>query len=200
MLSASSLAYAQAGKAAVKNPPLPIHIEADALRHDEQRQQSVFTGNVVLMRGGITIHAGRVEVRKDAQGNQHADISADPGQRALMRQLRDGENELVEATSAAIEYDGLTDVFKLVGQAELRRFRGPQMVDWASGDLIVYDSASDVYTVDRKPVGMGQGQAQGSSAPTGRVRAMLTPHGAEPAAAPLPLQDATRPPAQGARP
>lgn len=199
LLLAASLAYAQGSGAAGKtvgsaaNPPLPIHIEADALRYDEQRQHSVFTGNVVLMRGGITIQAARVEVHKDEQGNQYANITAEPGQRALMRQLREGENELVEATSAVIEYDGLIDVFKLVGQAEMRRFRGAQMVDLVSGDLIVYDSVSDVYTVDRKPVGIGQGQSQ-PAASGGRVRAILTPHGAEPAPAPLPLQDAERPP------
>lgn len=207
LLMAASLAHAQNGGAAGKtagsaaNPPLPIHIEADALRYDEQRQQSVFTGNVVMTRGGVTIQAARVEVRKDAQGNQYADISAEPGQRALMRQLRDGENEIVEVASAVIEYNGLTDMFKLIGQAELRRFRGSQMVDLVSGDLIVYDSVRDVYTVDQKPViGMGQSPGQSQPAAGGRVRAILTPHGAEPAPAPLPLQDAERPPVQGGRP
>ena len=34
----------------------PMNIEADALRHDELKQTSVFTGNVVMTKGSIAIH------------------------------------------------------------------------------------------------------------------------------------------------
>jgi lipopolysaccharide export system protein LptA len=41
----------------------PMNIEADALRYDDLKQTSVFTGNVVLTKGTILIRGARVDVR-----------------------------------------------------------------------------------------------------------------------------------------
>ena len=46
----------------------PMNVEADALRHDDLAQTSVFTGNVVLTKGTILIRGTRLEVRQDADG------------------------------------------------------------------------------------------------------------------------------------
>ncbi|MCP2937323.1 lipopolysaccharide transport periplasmic protein LptA, partial [Salmonella enterica subsp. enterica serovar Typhimurium] len=84
---------------------------ADALRYDDLKQVSIFTGNVVLTRGSIVIKGARVEVRQDPQGYQFGVVTAAEGQRATFRQKRDGENEFVEGESDTIEYDGRADVF-----------------------------------------------------------------------------------------
>jgi lipopolysaccharide export system protein LptA len=91
-------------------------------------------------------------------------VTAAPGQRASFRQKRDGDNEYIEGESETIEYDGRADVFKLIKNAELRRLRGTQVSDLVSGTTILYNSLTDVFTVDG-------GTQKGSE----RVRATLTP-------------------------
>jgi len=142
----------------------PMNIEADALRYDDLKQTSVFSGNVVLTRGSIIIKGTRIEVRQDPQGYQFGVVTAEPGQRAFFRQKRDGEDEYIEGESETIEYDGRADVFKLIKDARLRRLRGTQVADVVTGDIIQYNSLTDVFTVDGSPQKGGE-----------RVRATLTP-------------------------
>ena len=67
----------------------PMNIEADALRHDDLKQISVFTGNVVVTKGTIILRGAQLEVRQDAQGYQFGVMTAEPGKRAFFRQKRD---------------------------------------------------------------------------------------------------------------
>ena len=46
----------------------PMNIEADTLRHDDLKQTSVFTGNVVMTKGSIILRGAQLEVRQDPQG------------------------------------------------------------------------------------------------------------------------------------
>ena len=46
----------------------PMNIEADALRHDELKQTSVFTGRVVVTKGTIVLRGTRLDVRQDPDG------------------------------------------------------------------------------------------------------------------------------------
>ncbi len=142
----------------------PMSIEADALRYDDLKQISVFSGNVVLTRGAIVIKGARIEVRQDPQGYQFGVVSAEPGKLAYFRQKRDVGDESIEGESETIEYDGRADVFKLIRKAQLRRLRGNQVADVLSGDIIQYNGLTDVFTVD------GGTQKDGE-----RVRATLTP-------------------------
>ncbi|MFN4362156.1 MAG: lipopolysaccharide transport periplasmic protein LptA [Hylemonella sp.] len=166
-LALAGLAHAEKG-----DRQQPMNVEADALRYDDLKQVSIFTGNVVLTRGTIVIRGARVEVRQDPQGYQFGVVTAAEGQRATFRQKRDGEDEFVEGESETIEYDGRADVFKLIKNAQLRRLRGTQVSDVVTGNVIQYNSLTDVFTVD--------GGAQKGS---GRVRATLTPRSAAPATA-----------------
>ncbi len=150
----------------------PMNIEADALRYDDLRQTSVFSGKVVVTRGSIIIRGARMEVRQDPQGFQFGVVTAEPGARAYFRQKRDGTEEYMEGESETIEYDGRADVFRLIGDAELRRLRGARVDDRITGNLIVYNSVTDVFTVD----GGGKPAVTGAVTPGGgRVRATLTP-------------------------
>jgi len=147
----------------------PMNIEADALRYDDLKQISVFSGNVVLTRGGIVIKGDRIEVRQDPQGYQFGVVTAEPGKRAYFRQKRDEGDEYIEGESESIEYDGRADVIKLVKDAQLRRLRGTQVADVVTGSVIQYNSLTDVFTVDGGPQKGGE-----------RVRATLTPRTAAP--------------------
>lgn len=144
----------------------PMNAEADALRYDDARQTSVFTGNVVITKGTIRIRGAQVEVRQDAKGNQFGVVNGSP---AFFRQKRDGVEEFIEGTSQRIEYDSQADTVRFIGNAVLRRLTGTQINDETTGALIVYNNGTDVFTVDGGPSNRTAGN------PTGRVRAMLTP-------------------------
>ena len=152
-------------------------MEADALRYDDLRQVSVFTGHVVLTKGTILIRGARLEVRQDPDGFQYGTVTADPGKRAFYRQKREGLDEWIEGESEVIDYDGKADRVKFIRQAELRRLRGATLADEMAGSLITYENTTDVFTVDGGPA---------SPRPGGRVRAVLAPRegASAPAAAP----------------
>jgi lipopolysaccharide export system protein LptA len=147
----------------------PTHIEADSLLHDELRQVSVFSGRAVLTRGTLVMRGGRIEMREDADGYQFGVILPDPNQRAFFRQKREGMDEFMEGEALRIEFDGKSDRIKLMGEAEVRRYRGAVLSDQMSGKLIIYDNLTDVFSID------GQRTQEGGKASGGRVRAVLAP-------------------------
>ncbi len=169
---------AQAEKA---DRSLPLNAESDALRYDDARQTSIFTGNVIITKGTIVIRGAKVEVRQDAQGNQFGIVNGSPG---FFRQKRDGVDEFIEGTAQRIEYDSQADTVRFVGDAVLKRFKGAQLNDETTGSVIVYNNTTDVFTVD------GGMASRTTSNPTGRVRAMLTPVPKDGAPVPAPAPPA----------
>jgi lipopolysaccharide export system protein LptA len=158
----------------------PMNVEADALRYDDLKQTSVFTGRVVLTKGTILIRGGQLDVRQDPEGYQFGLVTAEPGKLAFFRQKRDGGDEFIEGEGEIIEYDGKADTVKFVKRAQLRRFKGAVLNDEMTGGIIVYDNTVDVFTIDG-------GATRGTPGlPGGRVRAMLTPKADSPAAATAP--------------
>jgi lipopolysaccharide export system protein LptA len=144
----------------------PMNVEADALRYDELKQTTVFTGKVVVTKGSIIIRGARIEVRQDPEGYQYGVVTAEPGQLAFYRQKREGVDEYIEGEGETIEYDGKLDRVKFIKRAEMRRYRGGALSDEMLGSLITYDNANDVFSVDGGPT---------SPAAGGRVRAVLSP-------------------------
>lgn len=147
----------------------PMNIESDALRYDDVKQISVFTGRVVLTKGTILIRGARMEVRQDTSGNQFGVVMAEPGKLAFFRQKREGLDEFIEGEGEVIEYDGRADTVKFTTRAQLRRYRGVTLGDEFTGAVIVYNNTTDVFNIDGAVA-----QASGA-VPKGRVRAMLTP-------------------------
>ena len=151
----------------------PMNIEADKLVHDDARQRTVFSGRVVATKGTIVFRGDQLEVWEDGQGHQFGQLVPASGQRAFFRQKREGLNEFMEGEAERIEYDGRADRVTLQGRAVLRRYRGAKLNDEMSGQLIVYDNATERFTVDNAPA-KPEGAAAGAST-NARVRAWLTP-------------------------
>ena len=147
----------------------PMNAEADALRYDDLKQTSVFTGNVVITKGTTIIRGERVDVRQDAEGYQQATVVAPAGKLAFYRKKRDLVDEFIEGEAELIEYDSRADVVKLIRRAVLRRYNGAVLADETTGAQINYDNVTDVFTVD------GGAQNRTATNPTGRVRALLSP-------------------------
>ena len=179
---AAAMGSAQAEKA---DRNKPMNIEADALHHDELQQVSIFTGNVVLTKGTIVLRGIKLEVRQDAEGYQFGKVWAAPGKRAFFRQKRDTQpgnpDEYVEGEGEIIEYDGKKDDVRLITRAQLRRYTGATLSDDITGNLIVYNNLTDVFTVDgdRRPT---PGSAEAGASKGSRVRAVLAPKNQPPAA------------------
>lgn len=148
---------------------LPMNVTANALRYDDQKQTSVFSGRVVLTKGSILIRGERIDVHQDADGYQQGLVTAEPGKLAFFRQKREALDEFIEGEGETITYDSRSDTVKFAGQAQLRRYRGATLGDELSGALIVYNSRTDVFSVDGSVTPLVQGK------PGTRVRAMLSP-------------------------
>jgi len=147
----------------------PMNIEADALRYDDVKQLSVFSGRVVLTKGSIVIRGGQLEVRQDPEGYQFGLVTGIGDAPAFFRQKREGVDEFIEGEGESIEYDGRADTVKFIKRAQLRRYRGATVADEITGGLIVYDNLNDLFSVD------GNVSKGAATAGSGRVRAMLTP-------------------------
>jgi lipopolysaccharide export system protein LptA len=167
---------------------LPAHAErADRLKQatilsdqggqiDLQKQVVVFSGNVVITKGTMVIHAARVEVRQAPDGYDTAVAFGAPGKPATFRQKRDGVDEYMDGEAERLEYDGKADVVKFINNAALRRLRGVTPADEITGNLITYDATTDKLTVSG-------GAAPTAVNPSGRVRAVLMPRQGTEAAA-----------------
>jgi lipopolysaccharide export system protein LptA len=153
----------------------PMNAEADALRYDDLKQTSVFTGNVVITKGTTIVRGERVDVVQDPEGYQQAVAIAAPGKLAFYRKKRDGVDEYIEGEGERIEYDSRADTVKFIKRAVVRRYNGATLVDETTGALIVYNNNTDVFTVD------GGAENRTAANPTGRIRAMLSPRAATPA-------------------
>ena len=151
----------------------PMLIEADAMRHDENKLLTHFTGRVVAVKGTMVLRGARMEVQQDEQGQQVAHIWAAPKERVFFRQKREGVDEFTEGEGEMAIYDSQADVVTLVQRAEVRILRGTELADQINGQKIVFNNITEVMTVDGLPKG-----PKGSTTTTPgdqRVRAVLTP-------------------------
>ena len=148
----------------------PMNIEADALKHDDQQQLTIFTGKVLMTKGSLSLKAARLEVKQDGQGHQMAKLSAEPSERIFFRQKREGLDEFIEGESETALYNSQADTITLIGRAELRMLRGTQVADRIQGQQIVINNTTEVFTVDGKAT-----TAAGASGGGQRVKATLTP-------------------------
>jgi lipopolysaccharide export system protein LptA len=154
----------------------PMNVEANALRYDDAKQVSVFSGQVILTKGTILIRGGKMDVRQDPEGYQYGVVTAEPGRLAFFRQKREGVDETIEGEGEIIDYDGRADTVKFIAKAQLRRYRGAVLNDEFNAGIIVYNNTTDVFTLDGAS-GAGKSGSNGQpGAPAGRVRAMLTPN------------------------
>jgi lipopolysaccharide export system protein LptA len=163
----------------------PINVEADALRYDDLKQTSVFSGRVVLTKGTIVIRGARIDVRQDPDGYQFGLVTAEPGKLAFFRQKREGLDEYIEGESELIEYDGRADAVKFMQNAQMRRYRGATLSDEFTGGVIQYNNTTDMFSID--------GAVAKASAPAGRVKAILSPKAEAPATTPAPVAVSTNP-------
>jgi lipopolysaccharide export system protein LptA len=170
LLISAAFAFGPAAHADKADRNQPMTITADQQSTvDLLKQTVVFSGNVLISQGTLSIRAERVEVHENAQGFRSAVALGGSGRQASFRQKREGVDEWVEGYADRVEYDGTADTVHFIGHALVRRLRGGAVADELTGDRISYDNVAELFSV--------QGGASNVSPanPSGRVRAVLTP-------------------------
>ena len=145
----------------------PMTIDADALRHDDLKQITVFTGKVTVTKGTILMRGARIEIRQDGKGNQFGILTPEAGQAGFFP---------AEARRRGRIHGGRGRAHRVRQRHRHRAHPAPGRVApsrgrhaWQtrlSGNVIVYNNTTEVFTVDGLPGDPGRG---------GRVRAVLAP-------------------------
>ena len=159
---------------------------------DLKKHSAVFVGNVIITQGTLEIHADRVEVSEDPDGQRLGFAYGSVEHPATFRQKRDGEDEYSEGDATRIEYDSAANRVRFVGAAHLRMLKGTVVTDQANAALITYDTATDT-------IKLGSGEAGTAAASSnGRTTVVFTPKAPSSSAkAPPPLKLDTPVPASG---
>ena len=177
----AALTCASPARALQSDRQQALLVDAGAMHYDDVKQLDVFTGDVVVTKGSMVIHAQRVEVRQTPDGYDMADAFGDAAHPATIDETLDaaaGEpTPTLHGRALQLNYDGRTDVVTLHGQALLERLIDGRVSDRAQGETIRYDNLNDRFAVSAGQAGST------SSNPQGRVRVMLSPRAA-PASAP----------------
>ncbi len=190
LLAAASVLVPARAELADRGKPLEVTADTQG-SVDMLKQVIVFTGNVEITKGSLSIKAERVEVREAANGYRTAIATGGNGP-ATFRQKRDGVDEYIEGQAAKLEYEERGDIVRFIEDARVRRLQGQHVAEEISGSLITYNSTTEVFKVSG-----GSSSAAGSDGSGGRVRAILTPRaGSEAANA---ARDAATAPDSGAR-
>lgn len=170
----------------------PTQWEADHATHDDLKQVTILEGKVVVVRGTFVLRAQRVEMRQDPEGFQFGVATGTAAAPASFRQKRDGVEQFVEGTAERIDYDGKADHVTLTGKARLQRLEGALVADEVSGQVVVYDSREEKYSV------AGGQEAASPTNPQGRVRGTIAPRATvAPANQTSPVPDDTGTPLRG---
>ncbi len=151
----------------------PAVIDSDRASTNEMTQTRVFDGNVTITKGTMVIKAERVDMKIDVEGYQTMVATGAAGKPATFKQKRDGLDETIEAEALRLDFDGKADTVLLTDQAIVRRLAKGVLQDEVRGATIKYFNQTEFYDV--------KGGAS-SSFPGGRVRTILAPRTATPAA------------------
>ena len=183
---ALALPAAQAEKAD-RLKPMVLSSEKQG-KLDGVNQRTELQGNVIITQGTLQLRAEKVDFRETRDGYHQAFASGLPGQPVTFRQARDIPGESIEGVASELEYDTRTETVRFIGNATLRRLRGTSVAEEVTGAVIVYDSRTEVFTLEG---------GSASPNPNGRTRIVMMPRvqpgdeAASAPAAPLPLKPST---------
>mgnify|MGYP002266590373 CR=1 FL=1 len=137
-----------------------IYLEADTVDIDEKKGISVYKGNVKLSRGDITIVANMMTVYKNDSGLQKLIATGKPVEftKAASTNINGAKQKEMKGQALEIDYNAKNEIIKLKNDAKLWQGK-----DQFSGNIIVYDIASETVTASK------------GSASNGRVKVIIHP-------------------------
>jgi lipopolysaccharide export system protein LptA len=138
-----------------KNEDEPIQINARSVEANEKTGISVYSGNVLVEQGLLSIKADRIEIRM--RDNKPQSIRA-TGKPVKLRRQPDEESEEIQAEANRIDYFVPGKKLELTGDVTVRRGG-----DLFTGNVLHYDINEKNLT------------AQGDANTDGRVHAVIQP-------------------------
>lgn len=161
---ANAKAPAKTGKKPAEEPDTLVL--SDTLNYNDLKKESVFTGNVVMTRGLMTLRSDTLSMHEDANGFQYGTATVGPNKLVFVRQENPAKYEVIEAKGLRAEYNGKTDDFEMIGKAVVTRFVCGKPFDTISGERVKYNQKTDIYEAYGGP---------NSAAAGGRVRSVAQP-------------------------
>ena len=161
-----------------RNKPMVFTAEKQG-RLDSVNQHTELVGNVIITQGTLMLRAEKVDVRETRDGYVQAYANGASGKPVSFRQGRDIPGEAIEGVADQLEYDTKTETVRFIGNANVRRTRGAAVADEVTGAVIVYNSRTEVFTLEG---------GSASPNPNGRTRIVMMPR-------PQPAEDAASAPA-----
>ena len=114
---------------------------SDSLNYDDITKVTQFRGNVILTRGLFRLSADNLDITEDAEGFRHGKATMNKGSKSSLNSLKKPEDyEVIRAWGLVGEYNGKTEVVKMIGQAVVTRYVCGQPVDNVRGEQVIYDS------------------------------------------------------------
>lgn len=126
----------------------PLQIDANSIKHDDINLITTFEGNVVLVRGDLTIKGNLLVLEQTEEGLSFGYILGMP---ALFKSKRRVEGEWVVGEAKRLDYDERNSTFLLKGNAKLKRLKNGNIKDRVSGDELSYNSISEIYSARNVP-------------------------------------------------
>lgn len=147
---------------------------SDTLDYDDNKRESIFTGNVIMTRGDMTLQADKLVLVEDDEGYQFGTATVSTRPLVHIRQENPDDFEVIEAKGKRGEYDGKKEELIVIGQAVVTRFICGKPSDTIRGERVVYKQQTNTYHAYSGP---------DSAAPKGRVRSLVQPRAKSDAAA-----------------
>lgn len=115
----------------------PLTIVADGATFDQKNQVTVFTGNVVITKGSLVIHANQGTATQDKALDRTLNLIGSPV--TFVQKQDDGT--LIEGQGNKFDYDTKTSLAVLTGRARVKN--GKNIV---IGDVLTYNTNTHVYS------------------------------------------------------
>jgi len=141
-------------------------ILSDQLDYDDTKRESIFTGNVTMTRGLMTLNADQLVMREDAKGFQQGSATVTTAPHVIVRQENPEQFEVIVAQGLRAEYNSQTEEIHLINRASVTKYICGKPFDTISGERIKYRQKDNTY----QAIGGPQ-----SAAADGRVRSLAAP-------------------------
>ncbi len=120
----------------------PVQIDANNATADQKSMTTVFTGNVIITRGSILVHADKGVASQDSDQENIVTLFGSP---VKFSQKQD-DGQLVTGQCNQFTYNSKTNLAVLTGRAKIKKGK-----DNITGEQITYNTQSQIYSATGIP-------------------------------------------------
>ncbi|MDQ5921125.1 MAG: lipopolysaccharide export system protein LptA [Pseudomonadota bacterium] len=136
----------------------PLQITANRATVDQKSMVSVFSGDLVITRGSLIVHADQGVASQDKDGNKKLILTGSPV--TFIQDLDDGGK--IEGQANKFEYNSKSNLAILTGRARVKKGKNEVI-----GDVLSYNTQTQVYSAQSN---FGDGVKKSSG---GRITVIL---------------------------